>query len=78
MPAVHGFCNENFAAVRELFTANFLSGEEENAQLCVYVGNELVIDLWGCRDEGNPSGYGPDSLQVCFSLLMSNSCLTKR
>ena len=40
------------------------SGEEENAQLCVYVGNKLVVDIWGCRDESNPIGYGPDSLQV--------------
>ena len=64
MPSVNGYCDINFLDVKDLFESNFESGEEENAQLCVYVGNKLVVDIWGCRDESNPIGYGPDSLQV--------------
>jgi len=42
---------------------------EENAQLCIYVGNERVIDLWGVRDPTNKEAqsYGPDKLQTIFS-----------
>ena len=68
MPLVNGFCDESFQDVKDLFTSNFVEGEDENAQLCVYVGNELVIDLWGCREKSNPDGYGPDSLQVEIDL----------
>ena len=64
MPVVKGYCNEDFAEVKDLFTSNFISGEDEYAQICVYIGNELVIDLWGSRDDSNAIGYGPDSLQV--------------
>lgn len=64
MSTVNGFCDENFQAVKDLFASNFESGEEENAQLCVYVGGKLVIDMWGSRDHSNVMGYGPDSLQV--------------
>ena len=68
MPLVNGFCDESFQEVKDLFTSNFVEGEDENAQLCVYVGNERVIDLWGCREKSNPDGYGPDSLQVEIDL----------
>ena len=64
MPVVEGFCHEDFLEVKKLFTSNFESGEDENAQLCVYIGDEMVIDLWGCREDSNATGYGQDSLQV--------------
>jgi hypothetical protein len=32
---------------REMFTANFRRGLEREAQLCVYVGERRVVDLWG-------------------------------
>ena len=50
----------------KLFEDNFVRGYEDNAQLCVYVGEEKVIDLVGgshrSRDE-----YNSDSLSVIFS-----------
>ena len=64
MPLIEGYCHKDFTPVRELFKSNFDNDDEENAQLCVYVGDELVIDLWGSKDESNPDRYGPDSLQV--------------
>ena len=39
------------------------SGREESAQLCVYVGEEKVVDLWGSP---NPS-YTADTLATVFS-----------
>ena len=42
------------------------TGREESAQLCVYVGEEKVVDLWGSP---NPS-YTPDTLATVFSRYM--------
>ena len=45
------------------------TGADVNAQLCVYVGGDLVVDLWGSADayyEPDPN-YGADSLQTVFS-----------
>ena len=42
------------------------TGREESAQLCVYVGEEKVVDLWGSP---NPS-YTPDTLTNVFSRYM--------
>ena len=45
------------------------SGADVNAQLCVYVKDELVVDLWGSAAPSySPDpNYGPDSLQTVFS-----------
>ena len=67
-PLVKGYCRKDFNAVKEVFVSNLKSGAEENVQLCVYVGPELVIDLWGCRNPENPDQYGPNSLQVSGSI----------
>lgn len=42
-----GFCAEPFAAVREVFADNLEAGRELGATFVVYVGDELVVDLWG-------------------------------
>ena len=50
-PLVKGYCRKDFDAVKEVFFSNLKSGAEENVQLCVYVGPELVIDLWGIAEK---------------------------
>ena len=41
------------------------SSKEINAQLCIYVGEECVVDLWSSvTDDPN---FGPDSLVNVFS-----------
>ena len=59
---IDGFCAKGFEPVKKIFCENFETGEEENAQLCVYVGHECVIDLCGSNN-GDPN-YGPDLLHV--------------
>ena len=44
------------------------SGREESAQLCVYVGEEKVVDLWGSP---NPF-YTADTLANVFSRYLVN------
>ena len=62
---VSGHVSPGYESVEEMFRGNLVSGKERNAQLCVYVGGECVVDLWGSA-EGDP-GYGGDSLQCVFS-----------
>lgn len=59
---IKGSCKEGFETVKEIFVKAFENGIEDCAQLCVYVGDECIIDLWGSNDEN--SNYNPDSLQV--------------
>ena len=51
-----------------MFEDFFKSGREKNAQLCVYVKNEVVVDLYGTAIED--SNYGPDTLAVCNSSML--------
>ena len=44
---VHGFCDERFAAVRDVFVNNLASGLDVGASFAVTVEGETVVDLWG-------------------------------
>ena len=59
---IQGSCSNGYEKVKELFEENFKAGEEENAQLCVYVDGKVVIDLYGTAV--GDSNYGPDTLAV--------------
>ena len=61
--ALRGTCKAEYMPVKELFEQNFKAGHEKNAQLCVYVNNECVVDLYGTAI--GDLDYGPDSLHVC-------------
>lgn len=63
--AVHGTVAKGYESVRSLFEANFKSGREANAQLCAYVGDQKVVDLWGTAI--NDKEYSADSLTTVFS-----------
>ncbi|NEA98460.1 serine hydrolase domain-containing protein [Streptomyces sp. SID13726] len=45
--AVHGHCDERFAAVRTAFEENFRDRDELGAAVSVTLGGETVVDLWG-------------------------------
>ena len=62
---VQGAVSPGYEAVREMFKKNVETGRERDAQLCIYVGGEVVVDLWGSA-EGDTS-YTADSLQCIFS-----------
>jgi len=62
---IHGTVAPGYESVKDMFTDNFRAGREENAQLCVYVGDELVVDLWASQDSS--SQYDADSLTNVFS-----------
>ena len=64
---IAGSCSPGYEPVKELFLQNFKNGLEDNAQLCVYVNNVCVVDLYGSAM--GDSDYGPDNIQV-FLLYM--------
>ncbi|MEV6651286.1 serine hydrolase domain-containing protein [Streptomyces sp. NPDC051219] len=47
VPQIEGHCDERFSAVRDAFEANFRERAELGAAVCVQVGGETVVDLWG-------------------------------
>ncbi|MDE2986994.1 MAG: serine hydrolase [Chloroflexota bacterium] len=44
---LQGTCEPRFGAVRDAFEANWTDLAEVGASLCVIVGGETVVDLWG-------------------------------
>lgn len=60
--SIDGTCIKEFDPVRKKFCENFVNGKEENAQLCIYLGDRCVVDLWGSTTKDKT--YGPDSFHV--------------
>jgi CubicO group peptidase (beta-lactamase class C family) len=63
--AIEGYVAPGFEAVQALYEHNMATLAERNTQLCVYVGETPVVDLWGSAiDDASFSG---DSLVNVFS-----------
>ena len=62
--SVEGFVAPGYESVREMFERNFSRGAEESSQLCVYVGEEVMVDLWASTSH---SSYTGDTLTNVFS-----------
>lgn len=56
---IGGAVAPGFERVADVFEENFTVRGDEEAQCCVHVDGEQVVDLWG--------GYAEDALQVVFS-----------
>ena len=56
MTEIHGTCDDEFEPVQAAMAANFDSGQELGASVCVTLGGNPVVDLWaGDADEhGRP------------------------
>ena len=61
---IAGTVAPGYETVKEMFEENFRAGREDNAQLCVYVGEELVVDLYASLS--SPT-YNGDTLTNVFS-----------
>lgn len=53
---IHGFCDEKFSPILEVFESNFTKGLEDGATVAITRDGELVVDLWaGTKDrDGTP------------------------
>ena len=70
MPAVElqGECGPRFSAVRDAFAANWTDHAEVGASLCVIVGGETVVDLWGGHVDGERSrAWESDTIANVYS-----------
>ena len=61
---VKGKVAPGYESVRDMFEANFKDGLEDSAQLCVYVGDEAVVDLYASLSSNEYTG---DTLTNVFS-----------
>jgi len=62
---IGGTVAPGFESVKQLFAHNMKTLAEKNAQLCVYVGNERVVDLWASTT--GDVDFHADSLVNVFS-----------
>ena len=67
MSLAEGSVSPGFEPVKEMFERMLRSGCDKCAQLCIYVGDERVVDLWGKAEEVVDDRFGPDSLMTVFS-----------
>ncbi len=65
---LHGHCEPSFGAVRDAFAANWSDHGELGASLCVIVGGETVVDLWGgFADEAHSRSWERDTIANVYS-----------
>jgi CubicO group peptidase (beta-lactamase class C family) len=76
MAEVEGSCDGRFVAVREALVAS-LEGKDVGASVAVYVGDELVVDLWGGYfDEARTRPWESDTITCVFSTTKTMAALT--
>ena len=66
--AVQGTCDAKFQEVRQEFERNFQQRGEVGASVCVTVGGQTVVDLWGGKanaETGAP--WNEDTVSIVFS-----------
>ena len=67
MSLAKGSVSPGFETVKEMFETMLRTGCDKRAQLCVYVGDQRVVDLWGTAADVVDEKFGPDSLVNVFS-----------
>lgn len=66
---LHGTCDDRFRPVRERFAGLLAEGSETGAALCVYLGAEPVVDLWGgWSDVARTVAWGRDTIVPTYSV----------
>ena len=59
---IYGNCENGYEPVKDAFTQNFVSGQEINSSICVYVKGKCVIDMYGTSIKD--TSYNSECLQV--------------
>ncbi len=66
--AVEGTCDAKFAELREEFERNFAERGEVGASVCLSVGGETMVDLWGGQaDPTHDQAWEEDTVSIVFS-----------
>ncbi|MDI1288128.1 MAG: serine hydrolase [Reyranella sp.] len=65
---IEGTCKPGFERVAEAFKANFDANGEVGASVCLTVGGETVVDLWGgVADPKSGTPWKRDTVSIVFS-----------
>ncbi|WP_018147603.1 serine hydrolase domain-containing protein [Henriciella marina] len=65
---VQGHCEPKFAELREEFERNFKERGEKGASVCLSVGGERLVDLWGgVADVKTQDPWREDTVSIIFS-----------
>ncbi|MEX2230506.1 MAG: serine hydrolase domain-containing protein [Dehalococcoidia bacterium] len=76
MTAIHGVCDDRFAAVRAAFQANFDAGRDVGASFAVTLDGETVVDLWGGHaDEARTRPWERDTIVNVYSTTKTMTAL---
>lgn len=68
MGELNGYCDSQFAPVRDAMANGIATCEEIGASLCVNIDGENVIDLWGgWRDKEHSTRWTEDTIVAVFS-----------
>ena len=63
-----GTCKPGFERVAEAFQKNFDTKGEVGASVCLAVGGETVVDLWGgTADQKTGAPWNKDTVSIVFS-----------
>ena len=73
---VHGYCDEKFAAVKNVLAESMANGDDLGASVAVYLEGEAVVDLWGgCTDEGKTQAWQENTIINVYSTTKTMSFL---
>jgi CubicO group peptidase (beta-lactamase class C family) len=65
---IEGNCKKGFERVADAFTRNFAEHGEVGASVCLTVGGDMVVDLWGgIADPKTGAPWKKDTVSVVFS-----------
>mgnify|MGYP003704805855 CR=1 FL=1 len=66
--AIGGTCKPGFERVAEAFSRNFEANGEVGASVCLTVGGDTVVDLWGgVADPKTGAAWQQDTVSIVFS-----------
>ena len=68
---IDGHVDEGFEGITRQFEKMYQQGIDTESQLCVYVGDKKVVDIWGSVPNKGKE-YTPDS---CCNIWSSGKCL---
>ncbi len=68
MTVINGLCPDKFAAVKDVFAANFADGKERGARFSAVINGETVLDIWaGNADREGAIPFDDTILTPVFS-----------
>ena len=71
---IHGFCEERFEPVKEMFAEHFKTGQDVGASFAVTIDGKFVIDMWaGYADAAKTRPWEKDTIINVFSTTKNNT-----